>query len=228
MTERARSAHPATAERAGAARVDSGADHSAFPALDGLRAVAVAAVVLTHAAYWTGRTERGLGAAVLARMDVGVAVFFVISGFLLVRPWLVAATRPGAPPPSLRTYLIRRAVRILPAYWLAVALCLILLPQNSRATVADWFRHVFLVQIYGAGWLREGLTQTWSLSTEVAFYLLLPVLGAAALRWLRRTPDRELTRLLPVCVVLAGVSAPWYVFLHSGSDVAPFMGSFWL
>src|SRR5512133_1784909 len=93
MTERARSAHPATAERPGAARVDSGADHSAFPALDGLRAVAVAAVVLTHAAYWTGRTERGLGAAVLARMDVGVAVFFVISGFLLVRPSV--GSQPG-------------------------------------------------------------------------------------------------------------------------------------
>ena len=53
------------------------------PALDGLRAVAAGAVLLTHVAFRTGQTQAGAGGAVLARLDVGVAVFFVLSGFLL-------------------------------------------------------------------------------------------------------------------------------------------------
>lgn len=217
-----------TAARPGATRVDSGADHTAFPALDGLRALAVGAVVLTHAAYWTGRYERGFGAALLARMDSGVAVFFVISGFLLVRPWLAAAARPDAATPSLRTYLVRRAARILPAYWLAVALCLTLLPQNAGATAADWLRHALFLQVYHLGWLQEGLTQTWSLCTEVAFYLLLPALGALAVAWVRRRPGLPLTRLLVPCAVLAALSVPWLLFLGSGSPWAPLTGAFWL
>lgn len=220
-------AHTEVGHRPGSAHVDSGADHTAFPALDGLRAVAVAAVMLTHAAYWTGRYERGFGAAFLARMDSGVAVFFVISGFLLFRPWLVSAAR-RRPSPSLRVYLIRRAVRILPAYWLAVALCLLLLPQNGTSTVADWWHHVFLLQTYQAGWLREGLTQTWSLCVEVAFYLVLPAIGAGAVWWLRRPRAPRMTTLLGLCGVLALISVGWYVFLHSGSPLAPYMGAFWL
>ena len=80
------------------------------PALDGLRAVAAGAVLLTHVAFRTGQTQAGAGGAVLARFDAGVAVFFVLSGFLLY-----PATRP------LGRYALRRAARILPAYWVLLA-----------------------------------------------------------------------------------------------------------
>src|SRR4029453_8592072 len=89
-------------------------DHSAFPALDGIRAMAVLMVVLTHCAYWTGRYERGPAQGLLARMDFGVALFFVLSGFLLSRAWLNNAAL-GRTGPSLRVYFWRAAGRILPA-----------------------------------------------------------------------------------------------------------------
>ena len=73
-------------------------DHSEFPALDGLRALAVTAVVGTHCAYWTYRYGRGVGQGLLARLDSGVAIFFVLSGFLLSRAWLIAAAETGRRP----------------------------------------------------------------------------------------------------------------------------------
>lgn len=204
---------------------DAGASHAAYPALDGLRAAAVVAVVLTHSGYWTGRYERGFGAAFLARMDSGVAVFFVISGFLLFRPWLRSAVTPSRAPQSLRTYAWRRVLRILPAYWLAVALCLLLLPQNRSAGVGDWLRHVLLLQIYQYGWFREGLTQTWSLCTEVAFYAVLPLLGLATTAWLRRRRWSP-RAALAACLALALVPIGWQLWMHA--TPGPVMGGFWL
>ena len=149
--------------------------HTTYPGLDGLRALAVLAVVTTHCAYWTGRYERGWGTNALARLDFGVAIFFVLSGFLLVRPWLTAARTGGTP--------LDAGVRPAPGrahhagVLIAVALRPGAPPPERPGDRADWVRHLTLVQIYQYGWMREGLTQTWSLATEVAFYVLLPVVG---------------------------------------------------
>ncbi len=63
-----------------------------FPHLDSLRAVGALAVLTTHAAFWGGEyTDNGTAGRFLARLDVGVALFFVLSGFLLSRAWLQAA-----------------------------------------------------------------------------------------------------------------------------------------
>lgn len=196
-----------------------------FPALDGLRAIAVLAVVTTHAAFQTGRYERGWAHAALARLDVGVAIFFVISGFLLVQPWFRTAATNG-PRPALRIYVVRRVARIMPAYLAAVALALLALPENAGASATDWARQVMLLQIYGSGGLREGLTQTWSLSTEVAFYALLPVLGVGTMLLCRRR-----WRPTAIAVVLAvGVVVPiaWYLFLYGPGGDRWASGGLWL
>lgn len=202
-----------------------GRAHAAYPALDGLRALAVIAVVATHSAFATGRYERGWGGGALARLDSGVAIFFVLSGFLLVRPWLSAAVSGGASP-SVRVYALRRAARIMPAYIAAVALALLLLDDNAQATVWDWVRHLTLVQIYQFGWLRQGLTQTWSLSTEVAFYILLPLIGLGMMRATRRRWRPGL--LLAGLALLALVPVAWYVFLHHNTSPSLVTGGFWL
>ena len=62
-----------------------------FPALNAVRAVGALMVVLTHAAFNTGRINDGWVGAALARFDFGVTLFFVLSGFLLSRPWFLAA-----------------------------------------------------------------------------------------------------------------------------------------
>ncbi len=177
-----------------------------FPALDGLRALAVFAVVLTHTAFTTGRYERGLGGSAFARLDSGVAIFFVLSGFLLLRPWLTALAT-GRQGPSLRVYFVRRFARIYPAYLLAVVAAFLLLPANRSAGIGDWVRHVLLVQIYQPGHLRAGLTQTWSLAVEWSFYLCLPAI-AAAIAWVcvrRWRPGG----ILLVLAVLALIPVPW-------------------
>ncbi len=157
-------------------------DRSAhFGALDSIRALASIGVVVTHVAFQTGTTNGdGKWPALLARLDSGVALFFVLSGFLLFLPY--ARRRfAGATPPATGPYLWRRALRILPAYWLVVVMCFVLLDENAKVTTADWIRHAFLTQNYQPDTLRAGLTQTWSLATEVSFYVLLPGLAALVL-----------------------------------------------
>jgi peptidoglycan/LPS O-acetylase OafA/YrhL len=203
-----------------------GQNHEAFPALDGMRALAVFGVVLTHAAYWTGHYEHGVGSSVLARLDIGVAVFFVLSGFLLARPWLTAAATSG-PGPSVTVYAWRRLLRILPAYYLTVVLAFLVLPENQDVTSGDWLRHLGLVQIYHLGWQREGLTQTWSLCTEAAFYVVLPFLGALALAWSRRRGWSP-TALLAGCLVLVLLPVGWYAWSHSRGWSVFTSANFWL
>ena len=89
-----------------------------LPALDGLRAVAALLVVATHAAYLTGATTSGgLLGRLAGRGDFGVAIFFALSGFLL-HHGLAADARDGRT--DLRAYAVRRAARVLPAYWLTL------------------------------------------------------------------------------------------------------------
>jgi hypothetical protein len=108
-----------------------------FPCLDGLRGLAAAAVVVTHCAFVTGGYTAAFPGPALARLDVAVAVFFVLAGFLLSLPMFRAAAGT-APPRRTAAYLWRRALRILPAYWAAVAVALLLLPANRDAGPADW------------------------------------------------------------------------------------------
>ncbi|HVQ95952.1 MAG TPA: acyltransferase [Mycobacteriales bacterium] len=153
-----------------------------LPMLDGLRAVAAAAVLLTHVAFQTGEVARGAGGAVLGRFDAGVAVFFVLSGFLLYRPH-AAALRLGRPAPGVRRYALRRAARILPAYWVALAVVAVTATTAPAGQVAT---HAWLGQTY-LGTLFPSYSQTWSLCAEIAFYALLPVLA----RLVRRVAARH-------------------------------------
>ena len=182
-----------------------------LPALDAVRVIGALVVVAHHVGFATGiNVGAGPWAGWFARLDVGVAVFFVLSGFLLFRPW-AHARATASPLPDTRTYLWRRALRILPAYWLTVVVCLLVVPRNDDASAGDWLRHLTLTQIYQTYGLRHALGHTWSLATEVVFYLLLPVLAALALRGRRRAG-----RPLAVLAVAAVVTAVWVALLGAG------------
>ncbi|WP_084524248.1 acyltransferase family protein [Nocardia inohanensis] len=155
-----------------------------LPALEGMRAMAALGVVLTHVAFQTGATAQPILGPVWERFDMAVAVFFSLSGFLLWRPHASAAWGRGAAPRAGR-YLLHRAARILPAYWLVVGTVLIMLPSAAHtAGLRVWVSNLGLLQVFVPYTLTDGLTQMWSLSVEVAFYLLLPLL-AFAFAWLR-------------------------------------------
>jgi peptidoglycan/LPS O-acetylase OafA/YrhL len=75
--------------------------HERFPLLDGYRAIAATMVVATHVGFQTGAAIHGPWSGLLARLDSGVAVFFLLSGFLLFRP-ISAAHLAGRSGPAVR------------------------------------------------------------------------------------------------------------------------------
>ena len=188
-----------------------------FAGLDGVRAIAALAVVVTHVGFQTGEGVSGPARTVLSRLDVGVAVFFVLSGFLLHRPQVVAALSGRALPATV-PYLWRRALRVLPAYWLAVVVALLVLPENDDVTAADWVRQLTLTQVYVPDGLPAGLTQMWSLATEVSFYLALPLLG--------RLAGRTLASQLRLCAAMFAVGLLWQGLV--AHDVLPPHAGYWL
>jgi peptidoglycan/LPS O-acetylase OafA/YrhL len=171
-----------------------------FPALDTVRIVGAVCVLTTHTAFWAGSyTHNQLVGPFLARMDVGVALFFVLSGFLLFRPWLVRS-QLGLRSPSLPDYYVRRVFRIFPVYLVAAVLALALVRENVDLTVGEWVSTLALLDIYVGDGPPHGLTHTWSLATELAFYAVLPLLGVLAV-W-----RSERVRARRVLVVLAGAA----------------------
>ncbi|HEX5087379.1 MAG TPA: acyltransferase [Nocardioides sp.] len=179
-----------------------------FPALNAVRAAGALMVVLTHAAFNTGRINDGWTGAMLARFDFGVTLFFVLSGFLLSRPWFLAAAL-GREEPSTRHYLWKRALRILPLYWVVVVVAFVVDPLNEDATWQDWLSHLTLTQLYRHHLLASSLTQMWSLCTEVAFYLVLPLVCLAFIG--RRGSGLRPTRVLVGAGAISAAGLAWQV-----------------
>ena len=150
-----------------------------FPLFDSLRAVAALMVLVYHVALSSGAASTEQWGRVVSQFNAGVAVFFVISGFLLYRPF-VAARLSGGRPPGARGYARRRALRILPAYWFALTV-LAIFPGLPGVFTSDWWRYYFFLQVYDAATQFQGLRPAWSLCVEVSFYAALP-LYALALR----------------------------------------------
>jgi hypothetical protein len=169
-----------------------------FPGFDGLRAIAALMVLVTH--VWLSSSYRGWGSSWLTQLDVGVPVFFVISGFLLYRPF-VAARLAGRPRQATAAFWKRRALRIFPAYWVCLIVVSIWfydgpLPIDS---VKAFLTHALLLQIYTSDRVVNGpVQQSWTLAVEVAFYAFLPFYAMAVSRI-------RLRRRSPLLVELAGV-----------------------
>lgn len=184
-----------------------------FPLMDSLRAIAALSVVAIHVALPSGRLNPGVaGIQYVGRLDVGVAVFFLISGFLLYRPF-VRARVLGEPQPSTLAYLWRRALRIVPAYWLALTISALALGTPHVFTGRGLWTYYGFAQIYSNVSDIGGISQAWTLDVEVTFYLLLPVWA-----WLMRRsrmPD------LAGCVVLFVAGVAWKVPFVAGHDPVP-------
>lgn len=158
-----------------------------FPLFDSLRAVAALGIFATHAAFFAG--AYGPGTALgpyFARMDAGVAVFFVISGFLLYRPFARARVL-NEPAPPAGPYAWRRFLRIAPAYWVALTAAVVLLDVPGVWTADGLPTFYALGQGYRTETIGGGLTPAWSLTVEVAFYAFLPLWAAL----MRRVPGRD-------------------------------------
>lgn len=161
------------------------------PEIDGLRAIAVIAVIIYHAEFVLGKT------AMLPGGFLGVDVFFVLSGYLITRLILAELANKSF---SFSSFYMRRARRLLPILFLVIASCLvvgwfIMMPP----AFAELSGSAFTAMFFGANfwfWLEDDywasasqikpLLHTWSLAVEEQFYLIFPPLLIALHRWARR------------------------------------------
>lgn len=190
--------------------------------IDALRGVAALSVLLFHLWLYALAAPP---AAVHTPLDelwsagrLGLVLFFVLSGYLLYRPW-VTARRSGRPAPSRWPYAVRRAARVVPAYLLAVVGAILLLRgagsvPGVRLPPSDalWRFFVFAQNLSPATIMKLD-PPLWTLAVEVAFYALLPAAGWAAMRvrrpWL--VPGALLCAGLGYNAAIAGqgLSQPW-------------------
>lgn len=164
---------------------------------DGLRALAAGAIVVYHLAFVLAAFDVA-GSAWLTRLNVGVPIFFVISGALLYLPFATAAAR-GAATPSIRDYAVRRAARIGPAYWVALPLVALALGLSGVLTPSGLVRYGLFLQIYAPETFTGGIGQAWTLDVEVVLYAFLALWVGAVAALLR--PRFEIAGLVAVIVL---------------------------
>ena len=187
-----------------------------FPVLDTWRAVGAVAVLTTHTTFQTGSyLGHGIWGTLLARLDVGVAIFFVLSGFLLSRPWFASAAL-DLPAPASGRYFLKRLLRVYPVYLVTVVLALTLVDENERTTPATWVSNLLIGDTYVHDRLPHGLTHMWSITVEVSFYVLLPVLMMLALG--ARRPRIHRARVHVVLLVMVMTAVLWHTVLAERLD----------
>jgi len=160
--------------------------------VDGLRALAALSVLGYHAWLYTReRVDAGLRdspADYLAHeLRLGLVLFFVLSGFLLYAPWVRAALGDG-PEPRVGAFLLRRAGRIVPAYWVAVAgsVALVWGLDGTPGVRLPPAQDLWLFAVFGQNFTTPTLLRLnaplWTLAVEASFYAVLPLIGWLALR----------------------------------------------
>jgi peptidoglycan/LPS O-acetylase OafA/YrhL len=180
-----------------------------MPALDGLRAIAVTAVVAFHA-----------GLPHTAGGYVGVDVFFVLSGYLITRVLLTERERTGQI--NLKQFYARRALRLYPAL---LVMLLLLIPVGASLVPDHTLTAYGWSSLAGAGYVSDlvsaidpaymgALGHTWSLAIEEQFYLLWPLVLIALMR---RWPTRALGVSVAAAVVASGVLVVSYRATTHGS-----------
>ncbi|MGI5198370.1 acyltransferase family protein [Streptomyces sp. CA-288835] len=190
--------------------------------LQGFRGLAALSTVVFHVwqQYYTYDAEGShppvdnpwLGA--LISLEV-IDLFFVMSAYLLTMSYARAAIDEGSVRPG-KVFLFRRAVRILPLYFLAV---LVVWASRNPTLPGDWrdlVEHLTFTHIFDRERIFYTLGPSWSLSLEIAFYLSLVALGPLAIRACRRLNTRRARVALCAsgCAALFAAPVAWIAFAH--------------
>lgn len=162
--------------------------HPRFPLTVGMRGIPAIAIIVGHAWFFTGGfggfTE-SIPNRAMVRMDGLVALFFLLSAFLLYRP-MIAHRTAGPPPPRVADYAKRRFIRLYPAYWVALTAFAVFIGLYGVFSSNWWafysltdFLHLPLHNACPADKeLLCGLPQSWTLGVDMTFYALLPLYAA--------------------------------------------------
>ena len=145
-----------------------------FPLFDSLRAIAALTIFLFHISFVLHLLGGRTLSPWLAQLNVGVPIFFLISGFLLYRPF-AQGRFSDEPSPAVVPYAIRRIFRIVPAYWVALTIVALWLGLHDVFTAKGIGTYYGFFQVYGHSTVTGGIGPAWTIDTEIAFYALLPV-----------------------------------------------------
>lgn len=191
--------------------------HPRFPLTVGMRGIPAIAIIVGHAWFFTGGfggfTE-SLPNRLMVRMDGLVALFFLLSAFLLYRP-MIAHRTGGAPPPRVGDYARRRVIRLYPAYWVALTAFAIFVGISGVFSHNWWafyglvdFLHLQLHDVCNnTNELLCGLPQSWTLGVDMTFYILLPIYAAAAGWFARGREPRVWARRELIAIAVIGLAS---------------------
>ncbi len=205
-----------------------------MPGLDGLRAIAVLAVIAFHEQF--GWAPGGL---------LGVGVFFTLSGYLITGLLLTQWSDDGRM--HLRDFWIRRARRLLPALFVMLAVVTAWVTIADRARLANLRGAVLAAATYSSNWYLIAANQSyfarfappapldhlWSLAVEEQFYLLWPALLMLGLFFLRKNRKASVVRWLALPTLMlaaASVLEMWKLYqpgfdptrVYEGTDTRAF------
>ncbi len=180
-------------------------------AMDGLRAIAALSVLMFHtvASFHARQAIFGLDISFLfIYLASGVHLFFVLSGFLLFMPY-ARALLSGRPLPDARSFYRRRALRILPAYYVCLAVFTVIgvLQGMPGIDVGDVAAHVLLLHDYFPPYSRSIVGVFWTLAIEWQFYLLLPWIARGIARLMGGS--HSLGRLVAILVGFMALAVCW-------------------
>lgn len=201
-----------------------------YDELDGHRGIAAVGVVVFHVYQFCNVAHYlylGTPAyTVLNSLDAMVPWFFVITAFLLFEPVARSAIE-GRAPVSPRGFLTRRAVRLLPVYYVAVLVVWFCRQQTLPGDWRDLVEHLTFMQVFDEKRIFYTNGPAWALSVEVFFYLILAMLSLAVARACRRLPSRRqrIGVLAASTAALAAVSIAWKAWAHAVGH-RPTTGSF--
>lgn len=154
-----------------------------IPEIDGLRFIAVMSVFLSHlSGYVLNKTGQIQNvdplASLLSRGDIGVQLFFIISGFVIALPY-AKGNLFGSKIPSLKQFYIRRLTRLEPPYFanLLIVYMIVVLATSSKAL--DLLPNLFASMMYTHNIIFASMSAVnavaWSLEVELQFYILAPL-----------------------------------------------------
>jgi peptidoglycan/LPS O-acetylase OafA/YrhL len=185
-------------------------------ALDGVRAIACLSVVMLHInlittrdiQLWTPQSIPSVLSALAFAGDTGVTLFFILSGFLLFQPYAKSLLFDDAAWPSARQFYLRRALRILPVYYISLLLMVIIFrPAYFQVGhLRDWVFFLTMFMDSSATTYKQINGPFWTLAVEWQFYLILPWL-ALGISWLVRRGS--LRRRVSLLIASLGIVATW-------------------
>lgn len=187
-----------------------------FPALTGIRAVAVYLIYLHHTNPFSSDGFGNFWHRVVTEFHIGVSIFFVLSGFLIT--YRYGQSAPTLP--WLKRYFKNRVARVYPMYFLITTLSAIAFAISGREGLTPWFTY-FMNITFLRGFFDDLkftlVGQGWSLTVEECFYFLAPLLFLAFRK------SRWALAVLPIILVALGC---WLVTSFSGDGNHGFFNNY--